>query len=148
MYEKLIALDSSRIIDTDSGWFFGAKTQVKSHHIYFKPIRLRKNKRMPVIVCEFGGYSYRVEGHSFNLDQNFGYGRYHSIEEFENALVSLYEREVIPSVKKGLCGAIYTQLSDVEDETNGLLSYDRRVIKVKPQRMITVAERLQEELNN
>lgn len=148
MYEKLIALDSSRIIDTDSGWFFGAKTQVKSHHIYFKPIRLRKNKRMPVIVSEFGGYSYRVEGHSFNLDQNFGYGRYHSIEEFENALVSLYEREVIPSVKKGLCGAIYTQLSDVEDETNGLLSYDRRVIKVKPQRMITVAERLQEELNN
>ena len=41
----------------------------------------------------------------------------------------LYEREVLPAVAKGLCASVYTQLSDVEDELNGLMTYDRRVVK-------------------
>ncbi len=147
MFDELMQEDESRIVDTTSGWFFGAYTQVKSYHIYFKPIKIRRHKRLPVVVSEFGGYSYRVEGHSFNLSQNFGYGRYQTLDDLEDAIVSLYEREIIPSVKKGLCGAIYTQLSDVEDETNGLLTYDRKVIKVKSERMIKIAEKLQKELN-
>ena len=54
----------------------------------------------------------------------------------------LYEEEIIPAVDRGLCGSIYTQLSDVEDETNGLLTYDRRVCKVDREVMLKIAEKL------
>jgi hypothetical protein len=57
-------------------------------------------------------------------------------------LIRLYEQEIIPAVGKGLCATVYTQVSDVEDETNGLLSYDRKVLKVSEERMKAVAERL------
>ncbi len=142
MYDRLKSVDSSRFIDTTSGWFFGARSDVKSHHIYFKPVKLDKHKKLPVVLSEFGGYSYRPEGHAFNLDENFGYRTYQTAADFEEGVVKLYEQEIIPAIKKGLCGSIYTQVSDVEDETNGLLSYDRRVLKVTPERMIPLAEEL------
>ena len=63
-------------------------------------------------------------------------------EEFENAVYSLYEKEVIPNIEKGLCGAILTQLSDVEDETNGILTYDRHVIKLNREKMLEIADKL------
>ena len=59
-----------------------------------------------------------------------------------DAVENLYQHEIIPAVQKGLCGAVYTQLSDVEDETNGLYSYDRRVCKVDAARMKEIAEQL------
>ena len=59
-------------------------------------------------------------------------------------LEKLYLEQIIPAKEKGLCAAIYTQLSDVEDETNGLLSYDRAVCKVDGERMRAIAERLKE----
>ena len=65
-------------------------------------------------------------------------------EDFENALIALYENEIIPAVGTGLCGAVYTQVSDVEDETNGLLSYDRKICKVNPNRMTKISQALAE----
>ena len=141
MYEKLSALDRSRIIDTASGWFKGAKSDVESEHVYFKRVKLPKSS-LPIILSEFGGYSYKVEGHSFNLDKTYGYRLFDNQRDFEAALVELYEKEIIPLVKDGLCGAIYTQVSDVEDETNGLVTYDRRVIKVSAEKMREIANAL------
>ena len=63
-------------------------------------------------------------------------------EEFQQELVKLYEQRIIPAVSKGLCAAIYTQVSDIEDETNGILTYDRKVCKLEEKRMALIAEAL------
>ena len=134
-------MDSSRFIDTASGWFSGAPSDVESPHVYFKPVRLSPSEK-PILLSEFGGYSYKPEGHVFNPHNTYGYRFFEDREVFENALLTLYEKEILPAIPKGLCGAIYTQLSDVEDETNGLLSYDRRVVKVDAAKMRAMADNL------
>ena len=140
-YHVLRKLDDSRFIDTASGWFAGATSDVDSEHVYFKPVKLKFSDR-PMVLSEFGGYSYKPEGHVFNPVKTYGYRFFGEQKDFEDALVALYENEVVPAVKKGLCAAVYTQVSDVEDETNGLLSYDRRVTKVDAARMQKIAEAL------
>lgn len=141
MYEKMKTIDTSRIIDTASGWFKGADSDVESEHVYFKKVKLQGSDK-PIVLSEFGGYSYKVADHSFNVDNTYGYRFFDDQQKFEDALVSLYENEIAPLVKDGLCVAIYTQVSDVEDETNGLLTYDRRVLKVSRERMLSIAEKL------
>ena len=94
------------------------------------------------MLSEFGGYSCKIEGHSFNLDNTYGYRFFKSQSEFENALIALYEGELLSAVENGLCGAVLTQVSDVEDETNGLLTYDRRVLKVDAKRMSAANKKL------
>ena len=141
MYETLKKLDDSRFIDTTSGWFEGKKSDVKSLHVYFKPVKISPGKK-PVFLSEFGGYSYQPEGHVFHPGKPYGYKFFQTQKEFEDALVKLYKDEILPAIPKGLCGAIYTQVSDVEDETNGLISYDRKVLKVTPERMKEIAEKL------
>ncbi len=134
-YERLKALDDTRFVDSVSGWFTPKKaselrSDLESFHIYFKPVKLKKATDKPMVLSEFGGYSYKVEGHSFNLDNNYGYRTLGTQKDFENALEALYMNEVLPAIKnEGLSAAVYTQLSDVEDETNGLMTYDRQVIK-------------------
>ncbi len=139
--ERLRALDSTRFIDTASGWFKVKNTHVDSEHVYFKPVKLKYGDK-PMVLSEFGGYSYKPEGHVFNPVKTYGYRFFEKQEDFEAALVKLYEDEIIPAVKKGLCAAVYTQVSDVEDETNGLLSYDRKVVKVDACRMAKIADAL------
>ncbi len=140
-YQKLKELDSSRFIDATSGWFQGEKSDVKSLHVYFKPVKIRPRHR-PVVLSEFGGYSYQPKGHVFHPGKPYGYRFFEEQQDFENALIKLYETEIIPAIDKGLCSAIYTQVSDVEDETNGLVSYDRKVIKVSEERMLEIAKKL------
>ena len=140
-YERLKALDSTRFIDTASGWFKGADSDVDSEHVYFKPVKLKYSNK-PMVLSEFGGYSYKPEGHVFNPINTYGYRFFKEQADFEAALLRLYEDEIIPAVQKGLCGAVYTQVSDVEDETNGLLSYDRRVCKVASEPMRKIADAL------
>jgi beta-galactosidase/beta-glucuronidase len=140
-YDALKPLDETRIFDTTSGWFKAKKTDVESEHIYFKPIKLKKSDK-PIVLSEFGGYSHRVEGHIFNLDDNYGYKSFENCEDYRNALKKLYENQVIPAIEKGLCATVYTQVSDVEDETNGLLTYDRKVLKVDPEEMRSIASKL------
>ena len=143
MYEKLKALDSSRIYDTASGWFYEEKTDVESLHIYFKPVKIKKCDK-PIVLSEFGGYSFRPKGHISNPKNEYGYRFFKDRNQFEKALIDLYENQVIPLVSKGVCADVYTQLTDVEDETNGLLSYDRQVIKVNRDKMQIIAKKLQE----
>ncbi len=138
MYHKLRALDSTRFIDSASGWFSGGEGDITSEHIYFKPIRITPSTR-PVVLSEFGGYTYKVDGHVYNTERTYGYGACDSREAFVKALRALYEEQVIPAVRDGLCGAIYTQLSDVEDETNGLLTYDRAVCKLQPEEFLDIS---------
>ena len=130
VYEKLKALDSSRIYDTASGWFREAKSDVLSEHVYFKPIKLTPDPERPLILSEFGGYCYKTRENSFNQDKTFGYKKCATAEIFERDLKALYSTQVLPAIKQGLNAAVLTQLSDVEDETNGLITYDRQIVKL------------------
>jgi len=134
-------LDDTRFIDATSGWFRRSNTDVDSRHVYFKPIRL-KGKDKPLVLSEFGGYSFKPAGHVFNTEQTYGYGKYTDQAAFSRALEKLYREQVIPAYHKGLCAAVYTQVSDVEDETNGLMSYDRRVTKPDVEAMLEIAKLL------
>ena len=145
VYEILRNLDNTRFIDSTSGWFRRKKTDVDSRHVYFKKVRL-KTEDKPLVLSEFGGYSYKVEGNSFNTDQTYGYGKFSDQGAYTAAVEKLYREQILPTVKKGLCAAIYTQVSDVEDETNGLLTYDRRNCKLDEKTMCAIAKELQEAL--
>ncbi|MBQ9746853.1 MAG: glycoside hydrolase family 2 [Clostridia bacterium] len=145
MYHKLKTLDSTRFIDTASGWFAGAESDVESLHVYFKPVKMKAGEK-PVVLSEFGGYSYKPEGHVFNVKQTYGYRFFEKQEDFEAALLALYREEIVPLVGQGLCAAVYTQVSDVEDETNGLLSYDRKVLKVSVESMREIAAAIYAEM--
>lgn len=141
MYHKLKKLDSTRFIDTASGWFDRVESDVDSKHIYFRKVKLKAGKK-PLVLSEFGGYSYRIKENSFNLMNEYGYGKYTDRKSFADAFCKLYENEIIPLVNKGLCATVYTQVSDVEDETNGLLTFDRRVNKILPEEFLSISQRL------
>ena len=142
VYEKFLKQDDTRFVDSTSGWFRQRKSQVDSRHVYFRKVKLTGDGKKPLILSEFGGYSYKPEGHVFNTESTYGYGKYQTREEFAQAVQNLYRNEIVPCVKRGLCAAIYTQVSDVEDETNGLRTYDRKVEKLKPEEMLPIAEEL------
>ena len=135
------ALDDTRFIDSTSGWFRRNNTDVDSRHVYFRDVKLRAGDK-PLVLSEFGGYSFKPEGHVFNTEQTYGYGKYADAGEYAAAVAALYREQIVPAVKKGLCAAVYTQVSDVEDETNGILSYDRKVCKLTEAEMRPIAQLL------
>ena len=142
VYEKLKALDSSRIIDATSGWFRQNKSDVDSRHIYFGPWTGLKISDKPLVLSEFGGYAYPVKDHVFNTGNIYGYKICKREARFRAAVKKLYWEKVIPGAKKGLSAAIITQVSDVEDEINGFLTYDRKVSKADMADMMAIAEEL------
>jgi beta-galactosidase/beta-glucuronidase len=133
MYQKIKNADNTRIIDSTSGWFTGKMSDVISHHIYFKKLKAKVNPLRPTVISEFGGISHRCDGHVFS-EKNYGYTTVADRAEFENRVYNLYLSEVLPLVKQGVCALVYTQLSDVEDETNGFMTYDRKILKVNADR--------------
>ena len=142
VYEKFTHFDNTRFIDTTSGWFRREKSDVDSRHVYFRKVKLRGDGKKPLVLSEFGGKTYKAEGHLFNPDKSYGYGGCDSLDALNEAVRKLYMEEVLPSIRNGLCAAIYTQVSDVEDEINGLVTYDRKLCKLKPEVMLPVAEAL------
>ena len=145
-YEQLKKLDKSRIIDATSGWFRQKKSDVDSRHIYFTPWSTLKVSDKPLVLSEFGGYAYPVEGHLFNTGNAYGYKACKSEGHFQTSVDKLYREKVIPAAKMGLCAAIITQVSDVEDEINGFLTYDRKVNKANAKQMVAIAEELKKSI--
>ena len=128
-------IDNTRTIDHASGWHDQGIGDFKSLHVYFKKYVFKPDKKdRCVILSEFGGYSHKVMGHVFN-DKYFGYKKFETPAQLEMALEDLYENEIRPAAAQGLSAAVYTQVSDVEDELNGLLTYDRKITKVAPETM-------------
>ncbi len=140
--ELIKSIDTTRTIDHASGWHDQKIGDFRSWHVYFRPYKFKKDKlSRAVILTEFGGYNLRVEGHNFN-DKNFGYKGYGSAEELMAAFEKLYNEQIIPAKEKGLCATVYTQLSDVEDELNGLVTYDREVVKLPFDKVCAINEKL------
>ena len=139
LYRHFKALEPSRIWNAASGWFKNSDSDVQSEHIYFGSLRMRPNGRQPLVLTEFGGYSCALTDHRFNPDEEYGYQKYATPVEFQTALSKLYRNDILPQIPRGLCGTILTQVSDVEDETNGLVTYDRMVIKADREEMQAIA---------
>lgn len=129
--EKLVrSLDSTRLVDHASGWHDQGGGDLLSRHIYFKPVWLKDAGARALAITEFGGYSLEIAGHMVS-DKTFGYKYYKNSSELFAAYKKLYEESVIPNIAAhGLSATIYTQVSDVEDEVNGLMTYDREIIKM------------------
>lgn len=128
--EMIRGLDPTRLIDHASGWVDQGGGDVKSIHNYFHRLKVwpdRSGKR-PVVYSEYGGYACYMKGHSYS-NQIFGYRRFGTAEEFARAFGKLQEK-MRELAQDGLCADVYTQVSDVEDEVNGLLTYDRKIYKL------------------
>ena len=133
------AYDPTRTVDHASGWMDQGGGEVKSLHVYFKKLSLPKKKDDRVIaITEYGGYTLFEEGHVWRRDKEFGYKSYKSREALQKAYISLIEEQLKPLISQGLSGAIYTQLTDVETEINGFVTYDREVIKVSKDKVMKI----------
>lgn len=137
MYRIAKETDPTRIYDATSGWFWQKESDLDSLHVYFKPLKKHAPSKRPLLISEFGGYSLRVKDH-VTSPKNYGYKSFADPKELMSALRTLYLEQALPLVCEGLCGLVYTQIADVEDETNGLLTYDRIVQKVDPVEMKSI----------
>ncbi|MCR5188035.1 MAG: hypothetical protein K6C97_03795 [Treponema sp.] len=126
--------DPSRIYDYTSGWFKQKNSDLDSLHIYFRTKKL-KAKNKALVLSEFGGFTRAVQGHIWNLEKSFGYGKCKDENELTERIIEVYQKMVLPAIPKGLCACIYTQLSDIEDEINGFYTYDRQVCKVDKEKL-------------
>lgn len=129
--KELKALDSTRTIDSVSGWYDQGKnsSDLKSLHLYYQKLKVPKNEPRVIVLSEFGGYSLKTEGHVYDDKKLFGYKILPDKESLQMEYRKLFEKELIPLIKQGLSASIYTQVSDVEEEINGLVTYDRKVVK-------------------
>ena len=137
-YEKLLTLDRTRSVDIASGWHDQGDGEICSLHVYFRPFRMVHDRRA-VVLSEFGGYNCHIAGHCFN-DANYGYRRFADCEKLTEAFCRLYQNEILPAKAQGLCAAVYTQLSDVEDEQNGILTYARAACRLPEDKTAAINE--------
>ena len=127
-YRLVKSLDPTRLIDHASGWQDQGIGDFNSRHIYFTPIHSKLDDR-PFILSEFGGLGVRAPGHMFTK-KIFCYKMYKTKEKITAAYRRLYEKKIIPYTKKGMAASVYTQLTDVEEEINGMMTYDREELKI------------------
>ena len=121
--------DKSRLYDVTSGWYDNGYNEIESIHNYFFTLKIKKTLQKPIIFSEFGGYSLFLNENFYGTDK-FGYRIYKDKKALTKAYSKLYSKHIISLKEKGLSGVIYTQLNDVEDEINGLYTFDRKVLKV------------------
>lgn len=139
-YRILRALDPTRLIDTASGWFAQNLSDVDSVHVYFRSKELSPSGGRPMLLSECGGFILDTGRKHRGL--SWGYGRCSSPEKLTSRIEKMYSKMVIPAIEKGLCGCIYTQFTDVENEINGLYTYDRTGCKVIAERLVSLSETL------
>ena len=129
--EAVRALDATRPIDATSGWYDQGCGDFLSIHNYFRPLRAgwhgKQRGNRAAIISEFGGLAQMTPGHT-SLDHSYGYGDFATVEDWRAAVKKLLA-EVESLADEGLAGYVYTQVSDVEEEVNGLLTYDRKINK-------------------
>ncbi|MBP9988615.1 MAG: glycoside hydrolase family 2 [Ruminococcus sp.] len=128
--EEVKAYDSTRIVDHASGWHDQKGPELKSIHQYVIPFFMPKADGRPIVLSEFGGYSRIIENHVWNREKSFGYVMYKTKDSLSKAYKKLFEKQIISKIPKGLCATVYTQVSDVEFEVNGMFTYDREILKI------------------
>ena len=143
---KLKSRDNSRLYDHASGWQDMGGGDLYSRHIYFRKATPKNDKKRILALTEFGGYSLPVKEHLFTT-KKFGYKIFKTKTQLLNAYIKLYETEIIPLIKnQGLSATVYTQLSDVEDEINGIFTFDR-VLKIDKTKLKELNEKVNKTFN-
>ena len=128
--EDVKAKDATRTVDHASGWFDQKAGDFNSVHNYFRKLKVEREQKRAFVISEYGGYACHIAGHS-SVERIFGYKKFDTLEDVSKAYHDLYESQVLPLIEKGLSGVVYTQLSDIEEEVNGLVTYDRKVVKIQ-----------------
>ncbi|MBO5927092.1 MAG: glycoside hydrolase family 2 [Clostridia bacterium] len=145
--EYFKTIDDSRLYDHASGWIDKGGGDVYSRHVYFRKCKPKNDKKRVLALTEFGGYSFPLENHTF-CDKKFGYKMFQNGISYENAYINLYENEIIPLIEnEGLSATVYTQLSDVEEEINGLFTFDR-ILKIDKEKLIKLNKKVSESFND
>ena len=128
MTRLLGEMDPDRLIDQASGWFDQGGGDFSSLHNYFFGLFIRPERKRASALSEYGGYSYPVSGHTA-CEKQYGYGACKTREELNKRCTERADkmRELIP---EGLCAGVYTQWSDIEEEVNGVYTYDRKIRKI------------------
>ena len=141
VYEEVSKLDNTRLFDHASGWHDQGVSDVKSYHVYFKDFKPKKDKHNRVIILsEFGGFLHPIEGHK--QDGKRTYKSFKGKEDWLKRYKKSIETDVIKNIPKGLSASIYTQLSDVEDELNGFVTFDREVVKIEPEKIKEINDKI------
>ena len=147
IYDMLKGIDPGRFYDSTSGWFRGYRSDVDSRHVYFRNKKLKPGK-IPMLLSECGGYIRAIEGHAAQADKPYGYGRENSEQALTESIAKMIREMVLPAIPEGLCGYVFTQLTDVETEINGLYTYDREICKVNAEQMRALNKACADALSN
>jgi len=129
---EVAALDPTRQVNHVSGWVDQGGGDIRSFHRYVRRWRMPRRRlgdKRAIALGEYGGYSLRVDGHDWSTEE-YGYRHCEDAAELAEAFTELHTQMIAPTVPRGLAATVYTQLSDVEDELNGLLTWDREVQKI------------------
>ncbi len=139
--ERIERLDPTRLVLGSTGWVDRGVGSVHSVHRYPGPAMPFATDGRAPLLGEFGGLGLPLEGHLWQEDRNWGYRSFDTLEELDSRYETLMD-DLLPLVDQGLAGAIYTQVSDVEIEVNGLMTYDREVTKLDSTRTRAAHERI------
>ena len=127
-------LDPTRLVDNASGWVDRGVGDVHDIHSYPGPDAPPNEPTRAAVLGEFGGLRLPLKGHTWQDEKNWGYRSFDNAEDLTNAYFNLIEK-LKGLIKNGLSAAVYTQTTDVEIEVNGLMTYDRAIIKMRPERV-------------
>jgi len=145
IYKHVKSIDPTRLVDHVSGWHDQGCGDFLSVHTYKSKLTAPSaNDRRAYFITEYGGYNYIDKDHLWRDDDEYGYKYFSTAKKLNRAYESLITDQVIPLIDKGLCGVIYTQLSDVEIETNGIFTYDRKVLKFDSEKTKALNNEIQE----
>jgi hypothetical protein len=134
-------LDPTRLVNNASGWTDRGTGHVHDMHKYPGPGMYPVEEGRAQVLGEFGGLGLPISGHTWQNEKNWGYVSYKDSQKLTNAYLDLMFK-LRPLIDDGLCAAVYTQTSDVEVEVNGLLTYDRAVLKMDKKRLIEAHKKL------
>jgi hypothetical protein len=139
--ELIRKLDPTRLVDNASGWKDEGVGDVQDIHSYPGPAAPPVEEKRAAVLGEFGGLGLPIKGHTWQDEKNWGYRTYSTREELTDAYVALLGSLRL-LIAAGLSAAVYTQTTDVEIEVNGLMTYDRSMIKMDADRAAAAARRL------
>ena len=141
--ELIHSLDDTRLVNEACGWFDQKGGDMYSIHNYLRKLKVKPQKDRVVALTEFGGYAFPIPGH-MACEKEFGYKHYKTKDELTANYKRLWEEEVYPNLERGLSSTIYTQTSDIEEEINGLMTYDREENKFVEEELKSLHARLYE----
>ncbi|MHA1342433.1 MAG: glycoside hydrolase family 2 protein [Promethearchaeota archaeon] len=132
--EKIKKQDPTRLINNASGWFDQGIGDIRDCHKYIGPEMPNNIKGRAAVCGEFGGLGLKIKGHVWKKKLKFVYKKFQNSQQLTQEYAKLIKKLIFLK-KKGLCAAIYTQFTDVEGEINGLLTYDREIIKIDKEKL-------------